>query len=67
MLIHVCLQLLPLALQRLQTFIQRLPTAAMFHQWLRPSSIGIAHTLELASQLIQPTLQLGAPRLQFLR
>ena len=66
MLVHVCLQLLLLPLQSLPMFIQRLPTAAIFRQRHGPGLIGIAYALDLASQLLQSTLQQGAPRLQFL-
>ena len=66
-LVHLCLQLLPLALQSLETFIQGLPTAAIFRQGHGPGLIGIAHTLNLTSKMLHPALQLGAPGLQLLR
>jgi hypothetical protein len=62
MLIHLRLQLLLLPLQSLQMFVQRLPTVAIVRQRHGPGLIGIAHALDLASQMLQPTLQLGTPR-----
>jgi hypothetical protein len=65
-LIHLCLQLLPLPLQCLQTLVHCLPPAPIFRQRHRSGLIGIAHALYLASQMLHPALQLGAPRLEFL-
>jgi hypothetical protein len=63
----LCLQLLPLALKRLQTFVQRLPTVAIFCQRHRSRLIGIAHALNLASKMLDALVQLGLPGVQFLR
>jgi hypothetical protein len=66
MLVHVCLQLLPLPLQRLQTLLQCLPPVAIFRQRHRSRLIRITHPFNLASKMLHPAVQLGPPGLEFL-
>ena len=53
-LVHLCLQLLPLPLQSLETLIQGLPPVTIFRQRHSPRLIGIAHPLNLASTCSTP-------------
>jgi len=66
-LVHLSLQLLPLPLQCAEVVVQPLATPAVLGKWHRSCLVGIAYPLNLALDMPDPLLQLGASRLQFLR
>ena len=65
-LVHVCLQLLPLPFQGLETLIQYLPPVSIFRQRHCSCLIRITYPLNLASKMLYSLLYLGPPGLQFL-